>query len=188
MSAAALALTAAWLAFFFTFYLSHLQVRSGGKDARPERRVRRERSSDGGMALQFLGVLIVLFWPGPWRERMLIPGLATALASIVWVRSALKHLGRQWRVQAVVTDDHELITTGPFQLVRHPVYLAFAGMLLATIVMRGWPMAGVAAMAAFVAGTEIRVQAEERLLAATFGERFASYRARTRWAYLPGLR
>ena len=81
MSAAAVTLTAAWLAFFLTFYLSHRQVRSGRKDARPERRVRRERSSDAGMALQFIGVLIVLFWPGPWRERMLIPGLATALAS-----------------------------------------------------------------------------------------------------------
>ncbi len=188
MSAAAVALTAAWLAFFFTFYLSHRQVRSGTDAARPERLVRRESSSDAGMALQFLGVLIVLFWPGPWRERMLIPGLATAAVSIVWVRSALKHLGRQWRVQAVVSDDHELITTGPFQWVRHPVYLGFAGMLLATIVMRGWPVAGVLAMVAFVAGTEVRVQAEERLLAETFGERYASYRARTRWAYLPGLR
>ena len=163
-------------------------MRSGLVDGRPERRVRRERSSDAGMALQFLAVLIVLFWPGPWRQRMLLPGLATAAVSIVWVRSALKHLGRQWRVQAVVTDDHELIASGPFQLVRHPVYLGFAGMLLATILMRGWPLACVLAMAAFVAGTEIRVRAEERLLAETFGERFDSYRARTRWAYLPGLR
>ena len=140
------------------------------------------------MALQFLGVLIVLGWPGPWRVRMLIPGLAAAAVSIAFLRSALKHLGRQWRVQAVITDDHELITTGPFQLVRHPVYLAFAGMLLATIVTRGWPLAGVLAMAAFAAGTEIRVQAEERLLFETFGERFVVYRARTRWAYLPGIR
>ena len=90
MSAAAGVLTAAWLAFFLTFYLSHRQVRASvAREGRAERRVRRERSSDAGMALQFLGVLIVLGWPGPWRKGMLIPGLAAAAVSIAFLRCAL---------------------------------------------------------------------------------------------------
>ena len=119
---------------------------------------------------------------------MAVPGLLAAAASILFVRSALQHLGRQWRVQAVVTDDHELITSGPYRVVRHPVYLAFLGMLLGTALIRGHPVAGLAAVLVFAAGTEIRVRAEERLLAATFKDRFAAYTLRTRWAYVPGLR
>ena len=180
-------LGAAWLAFFGTFYLSHRAVRAQ-TGTLTENRVRRERSSDAGMALQFVGVLAALFWPGPWREFMAVPGLLAAAASILFVRSALQHLGRQWRVQAVVTDDHELITSGPYRVVRHPVYLAFMGMLLGTALMRGHPVAGLGAVLLFAAGTEIRVRAEERLLAAAFKDRFAAYTLRTRWAYAPGLR
>ena len=180
-------LGAAWFAFLAAFYVSHRRVRAtvGGQ---PENRVRRERSSDGGMALQFVGVALVLFVPGPWRAGMLLPGLLTAAASIAWLWHALRHLGRQWRVQAVVTDDHELITTGPYGVVRHPVYLAFMGMLMATALMRGFPLVCILAMAVFAVGTEIRVRAEERLLSAAFAARFASYAGRTRWAFLPGLR
>ena len=87
-----------------------------------------------------------------------------------------------------MTDDHELITTGPYGLVRHPVYLAFLGMLVATALMRGYPVVCLAAVAVFAVGTEIRVRAEERLLSAAFGERFAAYAGRTRWAYVPSLR
>jgi protein-S-isoprenylcysteine O-methyltransferase Ste14 len=181
-------LALAWLAFLATFYLSHRQVRAGRAREKPERRLGRERSSDAGMALQFGAVLLALFLPGPWRPTLAGPALALAAASILWLRAALQHLGRQWRVQAVIAADHELITTGPYRLLRHPVYLAFLGMIVATVLVRGHVLAGVLAILVFSGGTEIRVRAEERLLLNAFQSRFSEYRARTRWAYLPFIR
>jgi protein-S-isoprenylcysteine O-methyltransferase Ste14 len=61
------------------------------------------------------------------------------------------------------------------------------GMLLATVTAwTWWPMA-VGSVIAFIAGTEIRVRAEERLLAEHFGESFSAYRERTS-AYIPFVR
>jgi protein-S-isoprenylcysteine O-methyltransferase Ste14 len=61
------------------------------------------------------------------------------------------------------------------------------GMILSTLAAwTWWPMA-VGSVVAFVAGTEIRIRAEERLLAERFGESFSAYRSRTS-AYLPLLR
>lgn len=175
-----------WIAFFATFYLCHRQVWAGAGGDRQEKRVRRERSSDYGIALQFAAVVVALLWPGSSQDgAMMWTGLALAGLSIWWVRWALLHLGRQWRVQAVIAEDHELITTGPYRWVRHPVYLAFLAMLAATLLMRG---NAAFALAIFALGTEIRVRAEERLLCVAFGPRFTEYSARTRWAYLPGLR
>lgn len=178
---------ALWLVFLGTFYESHRRVRAqqqaGGP---PERRIRRDPSSDAGMALQFAAVAIVLIWPP--RQSWLLPGLIVAAFSIWLAHSALTWLGRQWRVQAVVTDDHELITGGPYQWIRHPVYSAFLGMLVATILLRWNPASALLALVTFVTGTERRVRAEERLLTDMFQDRFSRYKAATKWAYLPGLR
>ena len=121
-----------------------------------------------------------LGWPAPlleWRPP-----------AFWWLRSALGHLGRQWRVRAVIADGHELITTGPYRMFRHPVYLAFLGMLLATAAIHGHPLVDLLLMIVFVIGTEIRVRAEESLLLAEFQDRFSEYLARTPWAYLPFVR
>lgn len=180
----------AWLlfvAFLGVFYGSHREVKARMKPE-PERRVRREHSSDAGMALQFAGMLLALAWPGPERPERMLPALLLAGMAMGLARAALRHLGRQWRVTAVVTDDHELITSGPYSLIRHPVYSAWLLMLVAVVLLRGEAWMGAVAVCIFAAGTEIRVSAEERLLRATFGERYAAYIKSARWAYLPPLR
>ena len=61
------------------------------------------------------------------------------------------------------------------------------GMLLATGAARTWWPMLVAALIAFLAGTEIRVRAEECLLAERFQDSFTSYRSRVP-AYIPFIR
>jgi len=71
--------------------------------------------------------------------------------------------------------------------VRHPVYASMLGMLLATgFAWSSWPQL-LAALVIFLVGTEIRVRAEDGLLAGRFGESFTAYRSRVR-AYIPFLR
>jgi len=105
--------------------------------------------------------------------------------ALAWV--AARHLGKQWRYEAALVEHHELIQSGPYRWVRHPIYLSMMGMLLATgAAWTWWPML-VAAFILFLAGTEIRVRAEDRLLAERFQESFLAYRSRVR-AFIPFIR
>ena len=107
--------------------------------------------------------------------------------SVALAWAATRHLGKQWRYEAALSEDHELIQTGPYRWVRHPIYASMLGMLLATgAAWTWWPMF-VAALIVFLAGTEIRVRAEDRLLAERFQESFIAYRSRVP-AYIPFLR
>ena len=113
---------------------------------------------------------------------MLVAPFAPLLA---W--GAVRHLGRQFRVQAGLYRDHELVRTGPYAVVRHPIYASLLAILLGTLlVLTPWPWIPIS-LALFLVGTEIRVRAEDGLLASRFGEEFRRYRTRVP-AYLPFVR
>jgi len=117
----------------------------------------------------------------------LIASMILGPPSVALAWAATRHLGKQWRYKAALSQDHELIQTGPYRWLRHPIYASMLGMLLATLAAwTWWPMALGSAIA-FLAGTEIRVRAEERLLAEHFGGSYTAYRARTS-AFIPFLR
>ena len=107
--------------------------------------------------------------------------------SVALAWAAARHLGKQWRYQAALTEGHELIQSGPYRWVRHPIYASMLGMLLATGAARTWWPMFVAAIVVFLAGTEIRTRTEDRLLAERFRESFTEYRSRVR-AYIPLIR
>ena len=99
----------------------------------------------------------------------------------------MHHLGKQWRFDAGVIAGHELVRTGPYRFVRHPIYLSiFLMLIMATALigtMPGLPVAYVL----FIAGTEIRIRVEDRLLERQFGQMFREWRDRVP-AWLPGIR
>jgi protein-S-isoprenylcysteine O-methyltransferase Ste14 len=100
---------------------------------------------------------------------------------------ATRHLGRHWRYLATLSANHELVTTGPYAWIRHPMYVSMFGMLLASgAAYTWWPML-VAGVSFFMIGTEIRVEAEDRLLETYFQDEFLEYRSRVR-AYIPFIR
>ncbi len=117
----------------------------------------------------------------------LIASLICAPIGVVLAWTAVTHLGRQFRIQAGLYEDHELVRTGPYAVVRHPIYASLLAMLLCTLLLlTPWPWALVS-LAVFVAGTEIRVHTEDHLLESRFGEAFRDYRRRVP-AYVPFVR
>jgi protein-S-isoprenylcysteine O-methyltransferase Ste14 len=118
--------------------------------------------------------------------RVLAAGGLGALA-LVLIWSALPALGKEWRLQAGVYEDHRLVQSGVYSVVRHPIYASMIALLLATGLLRAPLTVCAIALVLMIAGTEIRIHAEERLLAERFGQQFADYRARVP-AYLPFLR
>ena len=73
---------------------------------------------------------------------------------------------------ARVVDGHELITQGPYGIVRNPIYLGMFGLLLATgLAVSRW-QGLLAGMTLFLIGTELRIRSEEKLLREAFGAKF----------------
>jgi protein-S-isoprenylcysteine O-methyltransferase Ste14 len=137
-----------------------------------------------GFALAWMYVRPVGFQKSP---AALIVSMILGPLSVALGWSAAHHLGKQWRYKAGLNEDHELIQTGPYHWLRHPIYTSMLGMLLSTqAAWTWWPMA-VGSTIAFIAGTEIRVRSEERLLAEHFKDSYAAYRSRTS-AFIPFLR
>jgi protein-S-isoprenylcysteine O-methyltransferase Ste14 len=143
-----------------------------------------------GLAVEAVGFSLLFVWPdraplgnAVWHWSAVV----LALASTWTVAAATRALGRQWRVQAVVTNAHKLVTSGPYRVVRHPIYAAGLGDLLALgLAFSNWPPI-LAATAVYLLGTEIRVRAEDALLAERFGSEFLDYRRHVK-AYVPFLR
>lgn len=122
---------------------------------------------------------------GQWLLALVIAALA--LASAAFGAAAIRELGRQWSLTARLLEGHELVTSGPFSRVRHPIYSALLGLLLATgLAWSSWPMT-LAAVAVYLLGTHLRAGREEGLLLAQFGDRYRDY-ARRVPRLLPRLR
>jgi protein-S-isoprenylcysteine O-methyltransferase Ste14 len=122
----------------------------------------------------------------PNIARVLLASILGPLAAMLsW--KAVAHLGKQFRVHAGLYEDHELVRSGPYSLVRHPIYTSLLAILLCTLlVLTPWPWIAVSLLF-FVAGTEIRVHTEDKLLHSRFGEEFLKYRSGVR-AYVPFVR
>jgi protein-S-isoprenylcysteine O-methyltransferase Ste14 len=140
--------------------------------------------SRAGFLLQSSAAVIPWLFRHPPSKARDAAAMALVPVSVAFGSAAVRALDKQWRIAAALIQDHELIRRGAYGVVRHPVYLSFFGMTLAgALVASGW-RGTLLSIAFFVAGTEIRVHAEEGLLAERFGEDFARYRMRVP-AYLP---
>jgi protein-S-isoprenylcysteine O-methyltransferase Ste14 len=174
-------LIAGWVAWGVPFVPAALRRRTAAT---------RDRSARWGLLLQGLGYFVV--WQrlaqqlAPSLPRVAGAGLAFLLAAALsW--TAVRALGRHWRVEAGLDPDHELVRTGPYRIVRHPIYTSMLAVLVGTgLLVAPWPMLALAC-ALCVGGTEVRVRVEDALLSARFGETFERYR-RSVPAYVPFVR
>jgi protein-S-isoprenylcysteine O-methyltransferase Ste14 len=173
-----------WFAVFAGWVIQWSWARTGRSES--GRRV--NALSMLGMLLELASFVPLLIWRDPNPPApLLIIGAVLSIGSAALGWSAGAHLGAQLRIQAVVTEGHRLVTSGPYSLVRHPIYLSLLGFLIGTGLVFSRPVAFLMAVPLLVIGIEIRMRAEEQLLAAHFGEEFQAYRRRVA-AWLPGIR
>lgn len=165
------------------------QARSEAREAAPDvADGQRDRASLVGVALQSLGIAmasgptrVVGAWPfdGLASPRTLFTALTIGLALVLFVWSA-REMGANWSIVARTRGDHRLVTTGPFALVRNPIYLGMLLFLLSLAIATGHLAALPLAIAVYAIGTAIRIRSEERLLRAQFGAEYLAYAARVR--------
>jgi protein-S-isoprenylcysteine O-methyltransferase Ste14 len=162
------------------------------RKSRRKKAVQVDSRARWGLILEMAGYLIMCtHGPEAWAEGIAmwraVAGCAVALVSIVLFWNAVASLGSQWRFDAGLNEDHELVQGGAYRVVRHPIYASMFGMIVSMAFLIGtWP-GWLAALALFIAGTEIRVRVEDGLLRGRFGERFIAWQKSTP-AYLPFVR
>jgi protein-S-isoprenylcysteine O-methyltransferase Ste14 len=118
---------------------------------------------------------------------LLIVSMILGPPSVALAWAAAHELGKQWRYEAAISEDHELIQTGPYSWVRHPIYASMLGMLTATGAAWTWWPLWLSGTIVFLVGTKVRMRAEDRLLEERFQDAYRAYRARVP-GYLPFLR
>jgi len=178
---------------FFAFLLAVLvaRARRGNANQGPQRRSRR---SIAGIAVQCLAFFATSFGTSGALLDPLSPlalgeaaGIALLTAASVALFSwAARTMGRNWSVVARTRSDHELVTTGPFAYVRHPIYSAMALLLLALAVGLGNEWRLIVTLPLYALGTWLRIVEEEKLLSVAFGADYDAYAGRVR-RVVPGL-
>jgi len=143
----------------------------------------------------FLAVSVVFWKPLPLtlspstRSLALVAGALIyfpGLALVLWGRLAL---GKMYFVStgfgAQLYADHQLVTRGPFAIVRHPMYLGLIASAVGSLLLyQTWTTAAFALFAPFVL---FRAHREEQVLSAEFGELWQTYCRRVP-GFLPHLR
>jgi len=137
--------------------------------------------------------LLLLFVPVPGLRGRFVPlvplivaaGLALQAGAILLAVWARRHLGRNWSGAITETVDHQLVRSGPYRLVRHPIYSAMLGLVIGTAVVSG-ELHALIAVAVIVIAYWRKIRLEEHHLHTVFGAAYDDYRRGT-WAVVPGL-
>jgi protein-S-isoprenylcysteine O-methyltransferase Ste14 len=114
---------------------------------------------------------------GGWAP--VVVGTAILIAGAGFRVWAIVALGRFFTVTVTIQEDHRVVDTGPYRLLRHPSY---TGLLVALvglgIALDNW-LSLLALTALPLVGVLLRIRAEEAALSDALGERYASYASRT---------
>jgi protein-S-isoprenylcysteine O-methyltransferase Ste14 len=182
---------AVWIAFLLYWRI----IKTAGTKAKTTQRLE-PAASRILRALAFLVTIVLLsttriplrwlyleLWPaGLWPFWIGAAVTAAGLLFAVWAR---QHLGSNWSGAITIKQDHELITSGPYAVVRHPIYTGiltgFLGTAIALSQMRGFIGFALVFLAIWA-----KLRMEEEWMRSQFGETYAAYADHTA-ALLPYL-
>ena len=127
--------------------------------------------------------LRIQLWPGSYALYNV--GIAVTAAGIAFAVWARVHLGTNWSRSVTLKKDHELITTGPYHLVRHPIYTGILFGLMGATIAEG-QVRSVIALALIAWSLWRKLSLEEKWMREEFGETYAEYSRHTA-ALVPGI-
>jgi protein-S-isoprenylcysteine O-methyltransferase Ste14 len=172
MSALKTAISIAWVAFWIYWLVSAVGAKQGSQT---------RRTRPPGLLLVVLWLVLRIFIPNSLAVHSHVLQVAGAalfaagLALAVWARI---YLGRNWGMPMTQKDEPELVTSGPYRFVRHPIY---SGILLALL---GTSLAtNLYLLIALVVGGVYFIYSariEEGLMTSSFPATYPSYRTRTK--------
>jgi protein-S-isoprenylcysteine O-methyltransferase Ste14 len=166
----------AWLAYWM----------AAARDVKPAQRQESHASRLVTIAL-IMPAAVLLAVPGArlhWLGTRFLPdtmitywlGLLVVLAGLAFAVWARMHLGRNWSGIVTVKENHELIRSGPYAIVRHPIYTGLLLAMLGTVIVFGeWR--GLLAFCLLTIAFLLKLRREERFMEENFPDTYPSYRA-----------
>jgi protein-S-isoprenylcysteine O-methyltransferase Ste14 len=175
MRAVELVFAAGWAAFWVYWLVAAFSTKRGRVPWSRELRIR----------VVVLVVIVLLVRLGafrghavntdPWRAGVGLVLFALGLTFAIWARVSI---GRNWGMPMTQKDEPELVTSGPYHLVRHPIYSGILVAGIGTAVALGWWWLSAVVLAGiyFVYSATV----EERNLAREFPRTYADYKRSTK--------
>ena len=175
MRAVELVFAIGWAAFWIYWLVAAFSMKRGRVPWARELRIR--------ALIVVLAIVLIRFGAfrghglntDPWRAGLGLVLFALGLGFAIWARV---HIGRNWGTPMSQKDDPELVTSGPYHLVRHPIYsgILVAGIGTAVALTWLWLVAAGLAGIYFVYSATV----EERNMAEQFPETYPAYRRSTK--------
>ena len=129
----------------------------------------------GWLTTRFVPDTLAMQWAGVFVT-------AAGVAIACWARY---HLGANWSGTVTLKENHELIRTGPYRNIRHPIYTGILLALLGTAIALG-EVRGLLAVAIAWSSFYIKARREESFLTQEFGASFTEHQSQT-GMFLPRL-
>jgi protein-S-isoprenylcysteine O-methyltransferase Ste14 len=167
------AIAVAWIVFWVYWLVSAVGVKEG--------RGSRRRIPLTGLTVLSVVLLVRVFRGGSLAVHSPVLGaigavvFASGIALAIWARV---HLGRNWGMPMSQKAEPELVTSGPYRFVRHPIYTGLLTGLLGTALATN--LLGLIVVAVLGGYFYYSASVEEKNLTATFPTAYPAYRSRTK--------
>ena len=115
----------------------------------------------------------------PHVDALAWTGVVLCVAGLIFCIWARFTLGRNWSGVVTLKGGHELITSGPYALVRHPIYTGLLTMFVATVIVLGH-IAGIIALPLVIVSMWVKLRSEEKLMLKKFPDEYAAYQQRVK--------
>jgi protein-S-isoprenylcysteine O-methyltransferase Ste14 len=165
---------------------------AAAKNSKPAESSESKASRTFHLVVLNAGVVILVFSIPGLKQRFLPAGsliasigIAVELAGFALAVWARRTLGSNWSGEVRIAAGHQLVRTGPYKSIRHPIYTAVLAMYLGILIVSGQAHA-IVGLAIIVLAYLRKIHMEETILAAQFGEEFTTWR-RASWALLPPI-
>jgi protein-S-isoprenylcysteine O-methyltransferase Ste14 len=175
MRAVELVFAVGWAAFWLYWLVAALSMKRGRIPWSRELRIR--------AAIAVVVILLIRLGAfrghalntDPWRAAIGLVGFGVGLGFAIWARV---HIGRNWGTPMTQKDEPELVTSGPYHLVRHPIYSGILAAGVGTALALSWDWLIAVALAGIYFAYSATV--EERYLTEQFPDTYPAYKRSTK--------
>jgi protein-S-isoprenylcysteine O-methyltransferase Ste14 len=175
-----------WVAFWSYWFLSAWRTRSPVKRRQSSRFIFLPL-----LVLILIWLVLVQFLDSGFLLLEIVPDtIGVALAGVcitliglgfaIWARV---HLGTNWSSQPAIRVEHKLVRTGPYKIVRNPIYtgILFGFVGTALVINQMW---AVLAILIILTTFLVKIRMEEKVLREEFGDDFIQYKREVK-AFIP---